>query len=472
MDGRPVVAGYEVEQMLGFGATGEVWRARELASGETVALKRLRTGADPAALQREAEALSALSTPHVVRLRAAVDGVLVLDHAGGGSLAALLTRRGVLDPGEVVTVAVPLAEALAEAHALGLVHGDLSPRNVLFADDGMPLLSDLGAARREGDRRPVVATAEYVDPVVARGAVPGPASDVWALGALCAHLLCGSPPHEGASVDDVLGAAARGERAPLGLLAPHVPRALVAVVEAALCGDPAARPTAAALASALLAAHAPEPVRLHDGRTPPRDAPVLRETTGVAQLDAVPDPGAPRRPRWPVVAAGLVAGLLLVAGLVWALHPPAPVAGRLPLAVPPPVAAPPPVRDRPVDWAAVLAELDTRREEAFARADPTLLDAVYAPGAAPREADAAVLRALGAAGRTATGVRHDVLEVRPGAATAERVELLVTDRLAPATVLGPGGALVERRPGRGPSSYEVVLVPGAEQWRIAELTPT
>ena len=83
--------GYDVQSLVGFGATGEVWRARELATGDTVALKRLREGADPAAveaLRREASLLRTLDTPYVVRLRAVVgegaDAVLVLDHAPGG----------------------------------------------------------------------------------------------------------------------------------------------------------------------------------------------------------------------------------------------------------------------------------------------------------------------------------------------------------------------------------------------------
>lgn len=241
--------GYDVLELVGFGATGEVWRARETATGDTVALKRLRPGADAAAveaLRREAALLRSLQTPYVVRLRAVVgegDGtVLVLDHAGGGSLATLLLHRGRLEPGEVVTIAVPLAEALAVAHARGLVHGDVTPSNVLFTSGGMPLLADLGVARvAPSPLAAVDGTAEYVDPAVAAGGDPGPASDVWGLAAVCHHLLAGTPPHDGPTVDDVLLAAAAGDRAPLGLLAPVAPRPLVAAVESALAADPADR---------------------------------------------------------------------------------------------------------------------------------------------------------------------------------------------------------------------------------------
>ncbi|MCW2679736.1 MAG: Serine/threonine protein kinase, partial [Frankiales bacterium] len=227
--------GYDVQALLGFGATGEVWRACELATGDTVALKRLRAGADPSAvdaLRREASLLRSLDTPYVVRLREVVgsgaETVLVLDHAPGGSLATLLARRGSLEPGEVVTIGAPLAQALAAAHSRGLVHGDVTPSNVLFTADGMPLLSDLGLARVAGERLASVdGTAEYVDPAVAGGGDPDAAADVWALAAVCHHMLAGSPPHDGGSVAEVLSAATSGSRAPLGLLAPSAPRALV-----------------------------------------------------------------------------------------------------------------------------------------------------------------------------------------------------------------------------------------------------
>ncbi len=262
------VCGFEIGELLGFGATGEVWAARELATGETVALKRLRPGAGPGAVEalgREARLLASLTTPYVVRLREVIgegpETVLVLDHAAGGSLSALLRRRGSLSPGEVVTVVVPLAQALAAAHDRGIVHGDVSPSNVLFTADGMPLLSDLGVARLIGDERETEATAEYADPRLA-GAAPDAGSDVWALGALAHHLLCGSPPHEGDTVADVLASGADPARAPLGLLAPTAPRPLVSAIEQALTPDLADRPSARALALAMQRAQTAEPVRL------------------------------------------------------------------------------------------------------------------------------------------------------------------------------------------------------------------
>ncbi|MCW2499091.1 MAG: Serine/threonine protein kinase, partial [Frankiales bacterium] len=166
------VPGYDVLELLGFGTTGEVWRARERASGTVVALRRLAGGdrAAVAAVRREATVVRSLPSPHLVRLRTTVraggDDVLVLDHAAGGSLAALLARRGRLDPGEVVTVLAPVADALGQAHQHGLVHGRLGVSSVLLTAQGMPLLDGLGAAS--------LTDAGAADP----------AADVAALGAL------------------------------------------------------------------------------------------------------------------------------------------------------------------------------------------------------------------------------------------------------------------------------------------------
>ncbi len=196
------VPGYDAVELLGYGSGGEVWLARDRATGTPVALKRLRPGADLGArhrLRREAAALAGVDHPHVVRLRTVVgdgDGlVLVLDLASGGSLARLLATRRRLQPGEVVTLAVPLAQALAAVHVQGLVHGDVTPANVLFDGDGRPLLSDLGVARLLGAGPGAPhGTRGFLDPAVLAGATPGPASDVHGLAATCLAALSGTAP--------------------------------------------------------------------------------------------------------------------------------------------------------------------------------------------------------------------------------------------------------------------------------------
>jgi hypothetical protein len=472
--------GYDVEALLGTGGTGEVWRAREQATGQPVALKRLRAGVDPQALQREAEVLRGLDTPYVVRLRDVVgdgaDTVLVLDLAAGGSLAALLQRRGALEPGEVVTVAAPVAQALAAAHAAGLVHGDVSPSNVLFTDGGMPLLADLGAARTApAASHPVVATAEYLDPAVAAGGDPTDASDIWSLAALCHHMLAGSPPHEGAGVDDVLGAVRSGGRAPLGLLAASVPRPLVDVVEAALVRDPALRPDAAGFAAALRQAHAAAPVRF-EGAAAAAPLPDVRATHAVPR-HAAPDVAAPaasprrRPPRWLAPAALGVVLLLAAASLGWwwGRGDAAPVAAPAPVASPSSPATVAQVETP--DWPVLLDELDAVRAEAFATADPARLDGVYAPDAPGLTADRALVEQLAVAGQTASGVRHEVREVEQLDVGADTARLRVVDVLAGYEVRDAAGAVVTRTAERDKSAFVVELIRTPAGWRLVQVSP-
>jgi hypothetical protein len=472
--------GYDVQVLLGYGGAGEVWRAREVDTGELVALKRLRRDADPVAvdaLRREAAVLASLDTPYVVRLRRVVgegaDAVLVLDLAAGGSLASLLTRRGVLDAGEVVTIAAPIAQALAAAHARGIVHGDVTPSNLLFRSDGMPLLADLGLARLGGADDALGGTAEYLDPVVAAGGDPTPASDVWALAAVCHHLLAGSPPHEGEAVDDVLAAARDGGRAPLGLLAPTAPRPLVDAVEAALAPDPAHRPDAAAFASALRRAHAAAPVRF-DGADTAASA-VARATHAVPRHAAEPPLPLQRAlPRWLVPAALAVVLLASAAALGWWLgRGPEPAAAAAPLTKPGVTDAPRPVtpsptapRDDDVDWAGVLDMLDATRAAAFATPDTALLEDVYAPGASGLAVDRALVEELAAAGHRAEGVRHDVRAVDELEVSAASARLRVVDRLGGYVVRDSAGAVVQRSATRPDAAYVVELARTADGWRL------
>ncbi|MCU1604202.1 MAG: Serine/threonine protein kinase, partial [Modestobacter sp.] len=266
----PVVPGYVLEELLGRGGSGEVWRARPRGGGAPVAVKVLVRG-DPERQVREAAMLAELDHPHLVRLHrvvrrdvrgGATDVALVLDLLAGGSLATLLARRGRLRPGEVVTTAAPVAAALAQAHDRGVVHGDLSPGNVVFTAEGRPVLTDLGTARLVGEAGRAEVTPAYVDPVVARGGAPGPASDVFGVAAAAFHALTGIPPWNAADPAGTLAVAALGEIPDLALLAPDAPAELVRVVLRGLSLEPHLRGSAAAFALDLRHACRPEPVRL------------------------------------------------------------------------------------------------------------------------------------------------------------------------------------------------------------------
>lgn len=340
---------YVLDVELGRGAAGTVWRAhRDGPVAQTVAVKRLRAGADPRDLERlrrEATILTELDHPHIVRVLEVVaddngepgggdEGIaLVMQYAPGGSLDDLLSQRGRLDPGEVVAVAAPIADALASAHRRGVLHGDVKPANVVFTSDGEPLLSDFGVARSFG--RPatvdhdVAGTAEYLAPERFDGADPDPRTDVYALGIVCYRALLGRLPYEGSTPLAVVRVAERGEHAALGA-APGVPPELAAAVESAIARDPTARTaTAAELGRALRSAVAPASVRLPgvpapDGvGAPPGTAAGAGAAPGSGTRTfgrRPPGPAGPtgprRRRRWPVTAAVLAvaAAVGLLAG--------------------------------------------------------------------------------------------------------------------------------------------------------------
>jgi hypothetical protein len=423
--------------------------------------------------------------------------VLVLDLAAGGSLARLLATRRRLAPGEVVTIAVPLAQALAAVHAQGLVHGDVTPANVLFAADGRPLLSDLGVARLLGTGSGEVGgTRGYLDPAVLAGCPPGPASDVHGLAATCLAALTGSPPYD-----------EQGHRLdPPGITHPG----LRATLEAALAPDPADRPTAEALAVAVFDAVAAEPVRFDRRGVAPGEGWEHRPVTGpvvappthqvrpgprAAEEPAVASSRGWRRLRSPVprlrgrgavavACAGVALTLAAVTGIAWAgadevptaagiggrastsLSQPAPTTATTPAATPGPVLA---AISPDNDWAATLGRLDQARSAAFARGDPAGLRAVYAPEAPALHRDEQVLARLTGAGLRAEGLRLTATSVATAARSADRVRLAVTDVMPPYRLVDVGGAVVAERPGRGVRSWTVVLARAGSQWLVYDV---
>ncbi|MGI8879076.1 MAG: serine/threonine-protein kinase, partial [Jatrophihabitans sp.] len=271
--------GYVAEELIGHGGSADVWRGRQVRSGEPVALKRIAMRGDRAVHSARAEAavLAGLSHPHLIAFRELVPAggaiVLVLELAAGGSLGALIDRRRFLAPGEVVTALAPICAALAYAHTEGLVHSDVSAGNVLFTADGKPLLADLGVSRLLGGAAAadgaadIVGTAAYLDPVVAGGAAPGRASDVFAVAAVALHALTGRPAWPAESVSAAIALAARGEIPDLGERLSRAPASLRRVLERALCAEPFGRGTAAELALDLRHSVTPVPVELRGGRT-------------------------------------------------------------------------------------------------------------------------------------------------------------------------------------------------------------
>ncbi|MDQ2679234.1 MAG: serine/threonine protein kinase, partial [Actinomycetota bacterium] len=197
---RPWIGGLptrlRIDGPLGHGATSSVWRARDLVAGIDVVVKVLDAEHAAGRLEREARALARLrDVPGVVvahELGRSDDGTgwIVCDLAAGGSLRDRLGERGAgpLESTEARRLAAALAAALAEVHERGVVHGDLSPANVLFDRDGAPLLADFGAADLDGTSDPVRQglTPAFAAPERRRGAVASRPGDVYSLAATVA----------------------------------------------------------------------------------------------------------------------------------------------------------------------------------------------------------------------------------------------------------------------------------------------
>lgn len=249
-----------------------MWRGRALRTGEPVALKvvDLTDAAAHRSARAEAALLSALDHPHLVRLHELVsDGdqaILVLDYAAGGNLAQLLERRSRITVGELVTAVSPIAAAVAYIHEEGLVHGDISPANILFTAEGQPVLADLGVASMCGSAEEQRSTLAYLDPAVANGGAAGPPSDVFMLAAISLHALTGRPPWVALTPQGLVDAAASGDIADLDDRLGAVSEDVAAIVRRGLSALPHARGTAAEFALDLRHAATPAPLELAAGQ--------------------------------------------------------------------------------------------------------------------------------------------------------------------------------------------------------------
>ncbi|WP_330350797.1 serine/threonine-protein kinase [Streptomyces sp. NBC_00582] len=208
--GRIALSGYDIQGVLGQGGFATVYRARQLAVGREVALKVdsrvLSTPRDRQRFLREVTAAGQLSGhPHVVPVYDA--GVLpddrpymVLELCPGGSLGERLHRQGAFPPKEARDIGVGLADAVAAAHAAGVLHRDIKPGNVMVNRYGGVALTDFGLAAMPRPGRELSVTREaltpaYAPPEAFHLAEPTPAGDVYSLAATLYALLRGFPPH-------------------------------------------------------------------------------------------------------------------------------------------------------------------------------------------------------------------------------------------------------------------------------------
>ncbi|MDN3292867.1 serine/threonine-protein kinase [Streptomyces ficellus] len=309
-----LIAGrYRVIRQLGRGGMGVVWRALDEVLGREVAVKELRTYTDSSGpeladlrlrMQREARAAARVRHPGVISVHDVAEHegrpVIVMELIDGPSLDDVLGERGVMDPREAAAIGAKVLEALDAAHRVGVLHRDVKPGNVLLDRGGRVVLTDFGIAAMDdpGDGSTthltrsgeLVGSLDYLAPERAQGQEPGPASDIWALGATLYAAVEGASPFRRTSTWSTLTAIVVDP-----LPEPRRAGALAPVLRQLMHKDPARRPDAAT-AARLLEAVAAGQEAAPAGPAPyvPTERTVLpHQPPGFGSAPAAPAPAAP-----------------------------------------------------------------------------------------------------------------------------------------------------------------------------------
>ncbi|WP_181442151.1 protein kinase domain-containing protein [Streptomyces tateyamensis] len=381
MIGRALNGRYELVGTLGAGGMATVYHGVDRVLGREVAVKVLNGGLaeDPRFAERfgrEAQHAAMLVHPRIAMVfDSGMDQgspYIVMELIRGRSLSSLLAQSGPMPVERAVGIAAAVCEALAVAHAAGLVHRDIKPGNVMITDDGGVKVVDFGIARASASGQQltqtatVLGTAAYLSPEQATAAEVDGRADLYALGCVLTEMLTGEPPFTADTPVAIAFMQVTEEPAPVSRRRPEVPAALDLAVARLLAKRPQDRPDSAAAARAELLAAVPVPGSVdrtsellamagdsqHTTLLPPT-APAGPAATSL--LAALPgkeyqDGERPRRPRRGLglllggagLAVAAVIGVLAYAGNSGnaARHPQAGQAGQSAPAQPAPTAAP------------------------------------------------------------------------------------------------------------------------------------
>jgi len=247
---------YVLEELIGTGTMGKVYRGLDRQTGQTVAIKRLRAYlADeyPEALTRfirEGEALQQLNHPNILTVLDVVndeDQYLIVTEYLPGSLRDLLTAQSQLSIQQTVAIGLEVADALARAHHLNIIHRDVKPENILLAADGTPRLADFGVAHlgqhatRLTEEGGFMGTPLYISPEICLGEAASPRSDIWSLGIVLYEMVAGRSPFAKQQVMATLLTIVNEPIPDIKNFCPTIPVSLIFLLDQMLTKDPEQR---------------------------------------------------------------------------------------------------------------------------------------------------------------------------------------------------------------------------------------
>jgi eukaryotic-like serine/threonine-protein kinase len=247
---------YRLEASIGSGGMAQVFRGQDTTLDRQVAIKILapQFARDPSFVERfrrEAQAAARLNHPNIVNVYdTGVDGdtnYIVMEYVEGRTLAEYLARGGTLASRKAAEIAEKVAEALAAAHAQGVIHRDIKPANIMVTRDGRVKVMDFGIARLVAgpdtveQTAAVLGTAAYLSPEQAQGQTVDARSDLYSLGIVLYEMVTGKPPFTGDSAMAVAYKHVQETPLPPSSLNADVPPRLDAVVMRALAKNPANR---------------------------------------------------------------------------------------------------------------------------------------------------------------------------------------------------------------------------------------
>ncbi|RUA08365.1 MAG: hypothetical protein DSY81_09695 [Bacillota bacterium] len=252
------IGGCRIEQRIGRGGMGTVYRARQQSLDRPIALKILseKYTSDPQFIEmfiREARAAGRLSHPHIVQVydvgKEGAQHYFTMELVAGGSVEKVIDEGGAISVDQAMRIARDAATGLEYAEKQGVVHRDIKPGNLMIATNGAVKIGDLGIARTTDEsgvasqQDGVSGSPHYIAPEQARGEAIDQRADIYSLGATLFHCLAGRTPYRGAGAREVILKHIQSKSAPdLSEMAPEVPAEVCELVARMMSPDPSGRP--------------------------------------------------------------------------------------------------------------------------------------------------------------------------------------------------------------------------------------